>query len=108
MIEVSYYLTGFARWRRLFLCVISTRAQRHRFGWEIRPSFRSVRTQTRVAAPLLALVRSTGDAESIRPDRSDKTLKYEVRSESTLILVETALRHFQCVPVGVLESKLDD
>jgi LAGLIDADG endonuclease len=59
-----------------------SRSTRHRFGWEIRPSFSVSQNDDR--SQVLELYRSTLGCGSIRPDRSDRTLKYETRSVSDL------------------------
>lgn len=75
------YLSGYADGEGCF-CVSFNRSTRHRFGWEIRPSF-SV-SQNGDRAQVLELFRSTLGCGTIRPDRSDRTLKYETRSVSDL------------------------
>ena len=59
-----------------------SRSARHRFGWEIRPSFSVSQNDDR--SQVLELFRSTLGCGTIRPDRSDRTLKYETRSISDL------------------------
>ena len=60
------------------------RSPRHRFGWDIRPSF-SVSQNSDRAEVLELFQRTFGDG-AIRPDRSDRTLKYETRSVPTLAM----------------------
>jgi len=88
--DVKSYLTGYADGEGCF-CVSINRSQRHRFGWEIRPSF-SV-SQNRDRAEVLEMLKAYFGCGTIRPDRSDKTLKYEVRSLDDLI--ERVIRHFE-------------
>jgi hypothetical protein len=75
------YLTGYADGEGCF-CVSFSRSTRHRLGWEIRPSFSVSQNDDR--SQVLELFRSTLGCGTIRPDRSDRTLKYETRSVSDL------------------------
>jgi hypothetical protein len=75
------YLAGYADGEGCF-CVSFSRSTRHRFGWEIRPSFSVSQNDDR--SQVLELFRSTLGCGTIRPDRSDRTLKYETRSVSDL------------------------
>ena len=75
------YLSGYADGEGCF-CVSFNRSKRHRFGWEIRPSFSVSQNDER--SQVLELFRSTLGCGTIRPDRSDRTLKYETRSVSDL------------------------
>lgn len=75
------YLAGYADGEGCF-CVSFSRSRRHRFGWEIRPSFSVSQNDER--SQVLELYRSTLGCGTIRPDRSDRTLKYETRSVSDL------------------------
>src|SRR4029077_12146345 len=75
------YLSGYADGEGCF-CVSFSRSSRHRFGWEIRPSFSVSQNDDR--SQVLELFRSTLGCGTIRPDRSDRTLKYETRSVSDL------------------------
>ena len=92
--NIRAYLSGYADGEGCF-CVSINKSQRHRFGWEIRPSF-SV-SQNRDRAEVLEMLQDTLGCGSIRPDRSDNTLKYEVRSLSDL--VERVLPHFEAYPL---------
>ena len=77
------YLSGYADGEGCF-CVSFNRSTRHRFGWEIRPSFSVSQNDDR--SEVLELFRSTLGCGTIRPDRSDRTLKYETRSVSDLAM----------------------
>jgi len=68
----------------------------------VRPSF-SV-SQNAERAELLYLLKETWGCGSIRPDRSDKTLKFEVRKLGHL--VQRVLPHFRRYPM--LSSKQAD
>ena len=99
--DVGQYLTGYADGEGCF-CVSFSRSQRHRFGWEIRPSF-SV-SQNGDRAEVLKLFQERFRCGNIRPDRSDKTLKYETRCIKDL--VERIVPHFEHYPL--LSGKRED
>ncbi len=99
--SINSYISGFVDGEGCF-CVSFQPSDRHRLGWEIRPSF-SV-SQNADRAQLLYIIQEKWNCGSIRPDRSDNTLKFEVRSISDL--VETVLAHFDRFPL--LSSKQAD
>ena len=80
-VDVGSYLSGFADGEGCFSISFS-KSQRHKFGWEIRPSF-SV-SQNGDRAEVLRIFQERLQCGSIRPDRSDKTLKFETRCISDL------------------------
>jgi len=92
--DVNAYLSGYVDGEGCF-CVSINRSQRHRFGWEIRPSF-SV-SQNGDRAEVLGMLKNHFGCGSIRPDRSDRTLKYEGRSIRDLI--EKVIPHFERFPL---------
>ena len=89
-----WYMTGYVDGEGCF-CVTFNRSERHALGWEIRPSF-SV-SQNHDRAEVLYLLRETLGCGWIRPDRSDRTLKYEVRSIPEL--VHKVIPHFERYPL---------
>jgi len=99
--DIKSYLSGFADGEGCF-CVSINKSNRHKFGWEIRPSF-SV-SQNLDRAEVLKVFQEHLSCGTIRPDRSDKTLKYEVRSINDL--VSKVLPHFKRYPI-VSRKKLD-
>ena len=99
--DVGSYLTGYADGEGCF-CVSFNRSHRHKFGWEIRPSFSISQNSDR--AEVLKLLQERFGCGSIRPDRSDKTLKYETRCIKDLI--ERVIPHFEQYPL--LSSKRED
>ena len=99
--NVRAYLTGYADGEGCFRVSFS-KNRWHRFGWEIRPSFSISQNGDR--AEVLALFRERFGCGSIRPDRSDKTLKYETRCIDDL--VERVIPHFEQYPL--LSSKRGD
>jgi hypothetical protein len=92
--DLTSYISGFVDGEGCF-CVSFQPSQRHRFGWEVRPSF-SV-SQNADRAQLLYMIQKEWGCGFIRPDRSDKTLKYEVRE--VRYLVEKVLPHFRAYPL---------
>src|SRR3989442_15775688 len=88
------YLSGYADGEGCF-CVTFNRSKRHAFGWDIRPSF-SV-SQNHDRAEVLRVLQNTLGCGWIRPDRSDRTLKYEVRSVPDL--VHKVIPHFERYPL---------
>ena len=88
------YISGFVDGEGCF-CVSFQPSRRHRFGWEVRPSF-SV-SQNAERADLLPIIRELWQCGFIRPDRSDKTLKFEVRKVGDL--VSRVLPHFREHPL---------
>ncbi len=80
--DIKSYLSGYVDGEGCF-CVSINKSSRHQFGWEIRPSF-SV-SQNGDRAEVLETLRRQLACGTIRPDRSDRTLKYEVRSVAELV-----------------------
>src|ERR1051325_8026050 len=99
--DINSYISGFVDGEGCF-CVSFQPSRRHRFGWEVRPSF-SV-SQNADRAQLLHKIRELWGCGHIRPDRSDRTIKYEVRKVNDL--VEIVLPHFKTYPL--LSTKMDD
>jgi LAGLIDADG endonuclease len=80
--DLDSYISGFVDGEGCF-CVSFQPSKRHRFGWEVRPSF-SV-SQNADRAQLLYVIQEKWKCGFIRPDRSDKTLKFEVRNVEDLV-----------------------
>jgi hypothetical protein len=99
--ELARYISGYVDGEGCF-CVSFQPSSRHRLGWEVRPSF-SV-SQNAECAEILRFIQECWRCGSIRPDRSDKTLKFEVRKLSDLCGV--VLPHFRAYPL--LSSKQAD
>jgi hypothetical protein len=99
--ELATYVSGFVDGEGCF-CVSFQPSRRHRFGWEARPSF-SV-SQNAERSELLHVLKEAWACGSIRPDRSDKTLKFEVRKLEDLIY--RVLPHFRANPL--ISSKQQD
>jgi hypothetical protein len=99
--DLNSYISGFVDGEGCF-CVSFQPSGRHRFGWEVRPSFSVSQNANR--AELLYVLREQWRCGSIRPDRSDKTVKFEVRKIDDL--VATVLPHFRLYPL--MSSKQND
>lgn len=92
--DLGPYLSGYADGEGCF-CITFNRSRRHAFGWDVRPSF-SV-SQNRERAQILEMFHQLFGCGTIRPDRSDRTLKFEVRSVSEL--VRLVIPHFRRYPM---------
>ena len=92
---LSAYISGYADGEGCFTVSIAPRATL-KVGWEVRPSF-SV-SQNADRAELLYVIKETWGCGFIRPDRSDRTIKFEVRNVDALI--EKVLPHFQSYPLA--------
>jgi len=99
--NLAVYISGYVDGEGCF-CVSFQPSRRHRFGWEVRPSF-SV-SQNAERSELLTMLKQMWECGSIRPDRSDKTLKFEVRRLDDLM--SRVLPHFRAHPL--LSSKQHD
>jgi LAGLIDADG endonuclease len=91
---LSAYISGYVDGEGCFTVSISPRAKLA-VGWEVRPSL-SV-SQNGDRAEVLQLIQAHFGCGSIRPDRSDKTLKWETRRlEDILVRV---IPHFEQFPL---------
>lgn len=99
--DVDSYISGFIDGEGCF-CVSFQPSKRHRLGWEVRPSLSVSQNEDR--AQLLYVIQERWECGFIRPDRSDKTLKFEVRKIRDL--VERVLPRFRKYPL--LSSKQED
>lgn len=91
---LSAYISGYVDGEGCFTVSISPRAKLL-VGWEVRPSF-SV-SQNRDRAEVLHALHGHFGCGSIRPDRSDKTLKWETRRLEDLL--ERVIPHFERYPL---------
>jgi LAGLIDADG DNA endonuclease family protein len=91
---LSAYISGYVDGEGCFTVSISPRAKLL-VGWEVRPSF-SV-SQNGDRAEVLHVIQAYFGCGSIRPDRSDKTLKWETRRLDDL--VERIVPHFERYPL---------
>jgi hypothetical protein len=93
-IDVPSYLSGYVDGEGCFTVSISPRPTLH-VGWEVRPSL-SV-SQNGDRSEVLLVLQEYFNCGTVRPDRSDKTLKWEVRSLS--VLVARIIPHFEAYPL---------
>ena len=91
---LSAYISGYADGEGCFSISIAPRATLA-VGWEVRPSF-SV-SQNGDRAEVLHALQSYFGCGSIRPDRSDKTLKWETRRLEDLL--GRVIPHFERYPL---------
>ncbi len=92
--HLDSYISGFVDGEGCF-CVSFQPSNRHCLGWEVRPSF-SV-SQNADRAQLLYVIKEKWNCGSIRPDRSDKTIKFEVRNLGDLVSI--VIPHFRANPL---------
>ncbi len=100
-IDICSYISGYVDGEGCF-CVSLRPQPRIRIGWEVRPSFSVSQNDDR--AELIKLLPEVFGGGTIRPDRSDKTLKFEIRSLETLI--SSVIPFFDTFPL--LSSKRRD
>jgi hypothetical protein len=91
---LSAYISGYVPGEGCFTVSIAARATLL-VGWEVRPSL-SV-SQNGDRAEVLHLVESHFGCGSIRPDRSDRTLKWETRRLEDLL--DRVIPHFEAFPL---------
>jgi hypothetical protein len=91
---LSVYISGYVDGEGCFTVSISPRAKL-KVGWEVRPSF-SV-SQNGDRAEVLHALQAYFGCGSIRPDRSDKTLKWETRRLEDLL--DHVIPHFEAYPL---------
>src|SRR5437763_3094458 len=91
---LSAYISGYADGEGCFTVSISPRAKLL-VGWEVRPSF-SV-SQNGDRAEVLHALQAYFGCGSIRPDRSDKTLKWETRRLEDFL--DRVIPHFERYPL---------
>jgi LAGLIDADG endonuclease len=91
---LSAYISGYVDGEGCFTVSISPRAKLL-VGWEVRPSL-SV-SQNGDRAEVLRLIQSLLGCGSIRPDRSDRTLKWETRRLEDLL--GRVIPHFERYPL---------
>ena len=99
--HLDSYISGFVDGEGCF-CVSFQPSNRHCLGWEVRPSFPVSQNADR--AQLLYVIQEKWSCGFIRPDRSDKTIKFEVRNVGDL--VSKVIPHFRANPL--MSSKQND
>jgi LAGLIDADG endonuclease len=91
---LSAYISGYVDGEGCFTVSISPRSKLA-VGWEVRPSL-SV-SQNGDRAEVLQLIQAHFGCGSIRPDRSDKTLKWETRRLEDIL--DRVIPHFEDFPL---------
>ena len=92
--DLPSYISGYVDGEGCFTVSISPRPTL-RVGWEVRPSL-SV-SQNGDRSEVLLEIQRYFDCGTLRPDRSDKTMKWETRSLS--LLIERVIPHFRAYPL---------
>jgi hypothetical protein len=100
-VDLASYISGYVDGEGCFNVSLSPRPTLA-VGWEVRPSF-SV-SQNGDRAEVLTMLQQHFGCGTIRPDRSDKTLKWEIRSLPPIL--DRILPHFRRHPL--LSSKQKD
>jgi LAGLIDADG endonuclease len=94
LVDLPSYISGYVDGEGCFTVSISPRPTL-RVGWEVRPGI-SVSQNGDRSQVLLEIQRHFG-CGTVRPDRSDRTLKWEVRSLP--LLLSTIVPHFRRYPL---------
>jgi LAGLIDADG DNA endonuclease family protein len=94
LVDLPSYISGYVDGEGCFTVSIAPRS-RLMVGWEVRPSV-SV-SQNGDRPEVLFAIQQYFGCGSLRPDRSDNTLKWEVRSLP--LLWERVLPHFRSYPL---------
>jgi len=93
-LDIPSYISGYVDGEGCFSVSISPRPTLL-VGWEVRPSL-SV-SQNADRSEVLLLIQRYFGCGTLRPDRSDRTLKWEVRS--LRLLIERVVPHFEHHPL---------
>jgi hypothetical protein len=99
-LDLPSYISGYVDGEGCFTVSISPRPTLL-VRWEVRPSF-SV-SQNADRSQVLLDIQAYFRCGSIRPDRSDKTLKWETRSLP--VIVERIIPHFRSYPMRSSKQK---
>jgi len=99
--NLGSYLSGFADGEGSF-CVYFSPRSRMTLGWEVRPSFSVGQNTSR--PEVLNLFLEYFKCGSLRPNRGDNTVKFEIRSLKPLL--EVVIPHFRKYPL--ISSKKKD
>src|SRR5262245_23097864 len=94
VVDVPSYISGYVDGEGCFNVSIAPRPTLV-VGWEVRPSVSASQNGDR--SEVLHLIMQYFGCGTLRPDTSDKTLKWEVRSLSTLIT--QVIPHFERYPL---------
>ncbi len=94
MVDLPSYISGYVDGEGCFTVSISPRPTLV-VGWEVRPSL-SV-SQNGDRSEVLLLIQRYFECGTLRPDRSDRTLKWEVRSLP--VIERSIIPHFRHYPL---------
>ena len=94
LVDLPSYISGYVDGEGCFTVSISPRPTLH-VGWEVRPSLSVSQNGDRIEV-LLDIQRYFA-CGTLRPDRSDRTVKWEVRSLP--LLVRSVVPHFETYPL---------
>jgi hypothetical protein len=100
-VDLASYISGYVDGEGCFNVSLSPRPTLL-VGWEVRPSFSVSHNGDR--AEVLTMLQQYFGCGTVRPDRSDKTVKWEIRS--LLPIMDRVLPHFRRHPL--LSSKQKD
>jgi LAGLIDADG DNA endonuclease family protein len=93
-VDLPSYISGYVDGEGCFTVSISPRPTLL-VGWEVRPSISVSQNSDR--SEVLYAIRQHFDCGTLRPDRSDRTLKWEIRSLPTI--VDRIIPHFKRYPL---------
>jgi hypothetical protein len=93
-VNLPSYISGYVDGEGCFTVSFSNRSKM-RGGWEVRPSFSVSQNSDR--GEVLLDIQDYFGCGTIRPDRSDKTIKFEVRGINDL--VDRVIPHFEGYPM---------
>jgi hypothetical protein len=93
-VDLPSYISGYVDGEGCFTVSISPRPTL-RVGWEVRPSLSVSQNEDR--SEVLLMIQRHFDCGTLRPDRSDRTLKWEIRSLPLLVAV--VVPHFRRYPL---------
>ena len=94
LMDTPSYISGYVDGEGCFTVSFSPR-RKLRMGWEVRPSF-SV-SQNADRGEVLSAIRAYFGCGGLRPDRSDNTVRFEVRDLASLI--DKVIPHFEQHPL---------
>jgi hypothetical protein len=94
MVDLPSYISGYVDGEGCFTVSIAPRPTL-RVGWEVRPSLSVSQNGDRLE--VLEVIRDYFGCGTFRPDRGDKTIKWEVRSLP--VIVASIIPHFRRVPL---------
>ena len=94
LVDLPSYISGYVDGEGCFTVSISPRPALH-VGWEVRPGLSVSQNGDRIE--VLLGIQQYFACGTLRPDRSDRTVKWEVRSLP--LLVRSVIPHFETYPL---------